>query len=33
MVAGAALTLVITQFAGSLGSHWSGVFTAFPVLG
>jgi hypothetical protein len=33
MAAGAALTLAITRFAGALGSHWSGVFTAFPVLG
>ncbi|MBN9588783.1 MAG: hypothetical protein BGN85_02135 [Alphaproteobacteria bacterium 64-11] len=33
MLAGAALTLAITRFAGALGSHWSGVLTAFPVLG
>ncbi|HEU0162668.1 MAG TPA: hypothetical protein VFQ69_09725 [Rhizomicrobium sp.] len=33
MVAGAALTVVITRFAATLGTHWSGIFTTFPVMG
>jgi len=33
MIAGAGLTIVITQFAASLGSHWSGLFATFPVMG
>jgi hypothetical protein len=33
MLAGASLTVVITQFAGNLGTHWSGIFTTFPVMG
>ena len=33
MIAGATLTLVITQFSAALGSHWSGLFTTFPVMG
>jgi len=33
MLAGAGLTLVITQFASNLGTHWSGIFTTFPVMG
>jgi uncharacterized membrane protein (GlpM family) len=33
MVAGAALTLLLTQFAGALGTRWSGIFTTFPVMG
>ncbi|HET7084313.1 MAG TPA: hypothetical protein VFI23_06060 [Rhizomicrobium sp.] len=33
MIAGAALTLVITQFAGMMGSKWSGLFSTFPVMG
>jgi len=33
MLAGAGLTLVITQFAAGLGTHWSGIFTTFPVMG
>jgi hypothetical protein len=33
MVAGAGLTIVITEFAASLGSHWSGLFATFPVMG
>jgi hypothetical protein len=32
-VAGAALTVVITQFAGMLGTRWSGIFTTFPIMG
>lgn len=33
MVAGAALTVLITQFASAMGTHWSGVFATFPVMG
>jgi hypothetical protein len=33
MIAGAALTVVITQFAGLMGSRWSGLFSTFPVMG
>ena len=33
MIAGAALTVLITRFAAALGTHWSGVFTTFPVMG
>ena len=33
MVAGAGLTVLITRFAAALGTHWSGVFTTFPVMG
>lgn len=33
MVAGAALTVVITRFAATLGTQWSGIFTTFPVMG
>ena len=33
MVAGAGLTIVITQFAGVMGSRWSGLFSTFPVMG
>jgi uncharacterized membrane protein (GlpM family) len=33
MLAGAGLTLLITQFAGMMGTRWSGVFTTFPVMG
>lgn len=33
MIAGAALTIVITQFAGIMGSRWSGLFSTFPVMG
>jgi hypothetical protein len=33
MLAGAALTLLITRFAGLMGAHWSGIFTTFPVMG
>lgn len=33
MLAGALLTLVITQFASKLGTQWSGIFTTFPVFG
>ena len=33
MIAGAGLTLAITQFAGALGSSWSGIFSTFPVMG
>ena len=33
MLAGAGLTLVTTQFASNLGTHWSGIFTTFPVMG
>ena len=30
---GAALTVVITQFAGLMGTRWSGLFTTFPIMG
>ena len=33
MVAGAALTMVITQCASAMGTHWSGIFATFPVMG
>jgi hypothetical protein len=33
MIAGAGLTVVITQFSGMMGSKWSGIFTTFPVMG
>ncbi len=33
MVAGATLTVAITRFAATLGTHWSGMFTTFPVMG
>jgi hypothetical protein len=33
MTAGAVLTLVITQFSAAMGTHWSGIFTTFPVMG
>jgi hypothetical protein len=33
MIAGGALTVVITQFAGVMGSRWSGIFSTFPVMG
>ena len=33
MLAGAGLTLLITRFAGTMGTHWSGIFTTFPVMG
>jgi uncharacterized membrane protein (GlpM family) len=33
MLAGATLTVVITQFASNMGTHWSGIFTTFPVMG
>lgn len=33
MIAGAALTVVITQFSGAMGSRWSGIFSTFPVMG
>ena len=33
MVAGAALTVMITQFAAGMGTHWSGIFMTFPVMG
>jgi len=33
MLAGAGLTLLITQFAALMGMRWSGVFTTFPVMG
>jgi hypothetical protein len=33
MLAGAGLTIVITQFAGNLGTRWSGLFSTFPVMG
>ena len=33
MLAGALLTVVITKFAGNLGTRWSGIFTTFPVMG
>jgi hypothetical protein len=32
-LAGAGLTVAITQFATMLGTHWSGIFTTFPVMG
>ena len=33
MIAGAALTILITEFAGAMGSRWSGIFSTFPVMG
>jgi uncharacterized membrane protein (GlpM family) len=33
MLAGAALTLLITRYAGLLGTRWAGLFTTFPVMG
>lgn len=33
MLAGAGLTIIITEFAGSLGTRWSGLFSTFPVMG
>jgi hypothetical protein len=33
MVAGAILTVLITQFASAMGTHWSGIFATFPVMG
>jgi hypothetical protein len=33
MIAGAVLTVVITQFAAAMGTHWSGIFATFPVMG
>jgi len=32
-LAGAALTVAITQFASMLGTRWSGIFTTFPIMG
>jgi len=33
MIAGAGLTIAITHFAAAMGTHWSGLFTTFPVMG
>lgn len=33
MLAGAVLTVVVTQFSEGLGSRWSGMFSTFPMLG
>jgi hypothetical protein len=33
MIAGAVLTVVITRFAANMGTHWSGIFATFPVMG
>jgi hypothetical protein len=33
MIAGAVLTVVITQFSDALGSRWSGLFSTFPMIG
>ncbi|HEX4178251.1 MAG TPA: hypothetical protein VHY57_07420 [Rhizomicrobium sp.] len=33
MIAGTALTVLITQFSGAMGSRWSGIFSTFPVMG
>jgi hypothetical protein len=33
MIAGAALTVAITRFAAAMGTHWSGIFTTFPIMG
>ena len=33
MIAGAAMTVVITQFSSFMGSKWSGIFATFPVMG
>jgi hypothetical protein len=33
MLAGAVLTVAITRFAAGMGTHWSGIFTTFPVMG
>jgi hypothetical protein len=32
-LAGAAMTVAITQFASMLGTRWSGIFTTFPIMG
>lgn len=32
-IAGATLTVAITQFAAVMGTKWSGIFTTFPVMG
>jgi len=32
-LAGAALTVAISQFASALGTRWSGIFTTFPIMG
>ena len=33
MIAGAVLTIVISEFSGVMGSHWSGIFSTFPLMG
>jgi hypothetical protein len=33
MIAGAVLTMVISQFSSVMGSKWSGIFSTFPVMG
>lgn len=33
MIAGAALTVLITEFSGTMGSRWSGLFSTFPMVG
>jgi uncharacterized membrane protein (GlpM family) len=33
MIAGAALTLVVTMLASTVGERWSGLLAVFPVLG
>jgi len=33
MIAGAGLTLVISEFAGAMGSRWAGLFSTFPIMG
>lgn len=33
MIAGAVLTVAITEFAAHLGARWSGIFSTFPLLG
>lgn len=33
MIAGAGLTIGITRFADAMGTHWSGIFATFPIMG
>jgi len=33
MIAGATLTFVVIRFSGAMGTHWSGIFATFPVMG
>jgi hypothetical protein len=33
MLAGAVLTVVVIHFSAAMGTHWSGIFATFPVMG